>query len=198
MQAIRTTSQRCLAILLAAAIALGSWALGTQPATAAIRELQEGPDRVVYQARNRAYDANNQRWQTVAFKRLQPDADPMVRLRLVGILNSEELLHPHPLTIAVPGGDLLEAADVSDEPFTDESGTVPGNVGQYDLGPVIDQLPDNLELVLSVPTEDGNTIEIAVSPLVVREWQDVAQKEGDVASSESTPSTENTDAASAS
>ena len=86
-----------------------------------------------------------------------------------------ELLHPHPLIIKIPNGEILEATDISDEPFTD--GSPAGNVGQYDLKPVIFQLPSQLQLGLSLATTNDSEINLGVSPLIIQEWQEVAAKE---------------------
>lgn len=50
------------------------------------------------------------------------------------------------------------------------------NIGQYDFEEIISELPNVLEVVFSVPTTDGENLEMSVSPLSIQEWKKVAQK----------------------
>jgi len=140
-----------------------------------IRQLEEAPGQIVYQSRQKLYDQNKNIWQAIAFKRIRPNGETSLKLRLIGFPGTAELFHPHPLSIEIPGQRPLEADDVSDEPFTDQQPT--GNVGQYDLKPILFQLPTALEIVLSIPTTESSQIKIGVSPLVVQEWQELALQE---------------------
>jgi hypothetical protein len=85
------------------------------------------------------------------------------------------LAHPQPLKVFVPGGEKpLEAPDVSAEPFPDNQAK--SNVGQYDLSEVIPELPETLEVVLELPTTSGSEVGLAVSPLTIQEWKQLAKK----------------------
>ncbi len=148
--------------------------LTTQPALATVIKLEEAPGQILYQSRQKLFDRNNLTWQAIAFKRILPNGETSFKLRLVGFPGAVELLHPHPLIIKIPNGQIFEATDISDEPFTDSSPA--GNVGQYDLKPVIVQLPSQLQIGLSLATTDGLEVNLALSPLVVQEWQEVAAK----------------------
>jgi len=161
-----------LLIMVAMASILAMAVIPIQPAYASIREIQESSSQVVYQSRQKLFDRNNVPWQAIAFKRITAEGDTMVRLRLVGFPGSVELFHAHPLTITLPSGTTFTAADVSEELFT--SGEPAGNVGQYDIGSVIAQLPETLTVEVSVPTVDETTVKLAVSPLTIQEWKQLA------------------------
>jgi hypothetical protein len=148
--------------------------LTTQPALATVIKLEEKPGQILYQSRQKLSDSYHRTWQAIAFKRILPNGESSFKLRLVGFPDAVKLLHPHPLSIKIPSGQIFEATDISDEPFTDSSPV--GNVGQYDLKPVIFQLPSQLQLGLSLATTDDSEINLGVSPLIVQEWQEVAAK----------------------
>lgn len=157
--------------------------LTTQSALATVIKLEEKPGQILYQSRQKLSDSYHRTWQAIAasapllviaFKGILPNGESSFKLRLVGFPGAVELLHPHPLSIKIPSGQIFEATDISDEPFTDSSPV--GNVGQYDLKPVIFQLPSQLQLGLSLATTDDSEINLGVSPLIVQEWQEVAAK----------------------
>jgi hypothetical protein len=161
-----------LVIILMAIVFFTLGNLNIQPVLASVIKLEEKPGQILYQSRQKLFDSYHRTWQAIAFKRILPNGENSFKLRLVGFPGAVEILHPHSLSIKIPNGKIFEAADISDEPFTD---SVPaGNVGQYDLKPIIFQLPSQLQLGLSLATQDGSQVNLGVSPLIVQEWQEVA------------------------
>lgn len=144
------------------------------PAHAKVQQIEEAPGQVVYQSRQKLYDRNNHTWQAIAFKRIRPEGGDDLKLRLVGFPGSVELAHPQPLAIELPSGRVLLAEDISTEPFTDEAPA--SNVGQYNLQPVVEELPERFQAVLVLPTENGGEVRLGISLLVIQEWQQLARQ----------------------
>jgi hypothetical protein len=65
-------------------VLLGVGMLNLPSATAAIRQLEEAPGQIVYQARQTLKDQHGNSWQTIAFKRIRPNGKTSFELRLVG------------------------------------------------------------------------------------------------------------------
>lgn len=162
-----------MAIALIATVFIGWIAWDVQPTHADVRQFQESADQVIYESRTKLYDSNNNVWRAIAFNRMNDDGDSSLRLRIVGYPNSDAVLHPHPLIISSVEANAIELDDVSDELFTDDPSV--GNVGQYDLGSVISDIPEKVELVISLPTSDGDEIRLTLSPLDVQEWKALAE-----------------------
>jgi len=140
------------------------------PAHAAIRQLEEAPGQMVYQARQTLKDQQGNSWQAIAFKRIRPDKAATIYLRLVGFPGTANLDHSQPLTLTNSMGKTLTAVDISHEMFTDKTQIEP-DVGQYDLQPILMQLKLGIPLQLSLPTFDQPEITLNVSPEVVKEWR---------------------------
>lgn len=152
-----------------------SWSLlGTAPAIASIRSLEEAPNQVVYQSRRTLKDQNGMSWQAIAFKRVRSDGSSHVYLRLVGFPGVGAIDRSQPLTLRSSIGQTLTAADASAQIFTDASTAAP-NVGQYDLQPLLPQLQAELPWRLSLPIADGSALRLAVPPALVQEWQTLAK-----------------------
>jgi hypothetical protein len=66
--------------------------------------------------------------------------------------------------------------DVSSHIFT-EATNPESNVGQYDLQPLLPQLQMGIPLRLTLPTISGETVSLSISPLLIEEWQTVANYE---------------------
>lgn len=162
-------------LLLLGAIAIftliGLGVLDTPSASAAIRQLEEAPNQMVYQSRQSLKDQYGNTWQTVAFKRSRPDGNSSFELRLVGFLNLVEIDHGQPLTLTNSLGKNLMAADTSSRIFKEEP---QGNVGQYDLQPLLAELQAEIPLKISLPMIKGEAISLSVPPALVAEWQTVA------------------------
>jgi len=162
-------------LLLIGAIAIfaliGFGVLDTPSASAAIRQLEEAPNQMVYQSRQSLKDQHGNTWQIIAFKRSRPDGNSSFELRLVGFPNLVAIDHAQPLTLTNSLGKTLTAADTSSHIFKEGA---QGNVGQFDLQPLLAELKAEIPLKISLPTIKGEAISLSVPPALVAEWQTVA------------------------
>lgn len=147
--------------------------IGSAPAIAAIRQLEEAPGQVVYQSRQTLIDPHGMSWQAIAFKRIRPDGSSQFYLRLVGFPGTGVIDRSQPLTLRSSLGQTLMATDASQQIFTDNRTPEP-NVGQYDLQPLLPELQAELPWRLSLPMLDTDPLTLRVSPKLVQEWQTVA------------------------
>lgn len=161
------------AIILAVLLGLG--VLNAPSAAAAIRQLEEAPGQVVYQSRQTLKDQHGTSWQAIAFKRLRPNGQTSLELRLVGFPGVVEIEHSQPLTLIDSLGKTFTASDSSSAIFTDVAQPDP-NVGQYDLEPVLSQLSTVLPLKLTLLTTHNQIISLSVSPALIQEWRTVANQ----------------------
>jgi hypothetical protein len=145
------------------------------PAHAAIRQLEEAPGQMVYQARQTLKDQQGNSWQAIAFKRIRPDKAATIYLRLVGFPGTANLDHSQPLTLTNSMGKTLTAVDISQEMFTDKTQIEP-DVGQYDLQPILMQLESAIPLQLTLRTLDQSEIILNVSPEMVGEWRSLTDQ----------------------
>jgi len=157
------------AITIFALIGLGI--LDVPIALAAIRQLEEAPNQMVYQSRQTLKDQHGNTWQTVAFKRVRPDGNSSFELRLIGFPDMVAIDHAQPLTLTNSLGKTLTAADTSSNIFKEGA---QGNVGQYDLQLLLSELQAEIPLKISLPTLKGDAISLSVPPSLVAEWQTVA------------------------
>jgi Protein of unknown function (DUF3122) len=139
------------------------------PAIAAITQLEESPGQLLYQSRQTLHDQTGKSWQVVAFKRIYPDGRAMLSLRLVGFPGAVELDHTQPLTLATALGQTLTAKDVTSA-ISQHPPTL-GNVGEYDLKPVLPQLRSDIPLQLTLPVLAGSAIELPIPSRAIQEWQ---------------------------
>lgn len=144
--------------------------LAVSSASATIRQLEEAPGQLVYQSRQTLRDQHGKSWQAIAFKRIRPDGSTFFYLRLVGFPGIAEIDRSQPLELTDSLGNTLTANDASQQIFTDAAVPEP-NVGQYDLAPIISELPAAIPLKLTLPTTQDKPIELLVSPDLVQEWQ---------------------------
>ncbi|MGJ5675602.1 MAG: DUF3122 domain-containing protein [Nostochopsis sp.] len=142
------------------------------PAAAVVRQQEEAPGQMLYQSRQTLRDEHGKIWQAIAFKRVRPDGNTNLYLRLVGFPGAVVLDHSQPLTLASSLGEKLTAPDISRQIFTD---TAPEpHIGQYDLQPIVSQLQPEIPLILELPTVKGSTVKLPVPFSMVQEWQSVA------------------------
>lgn len=151
---------------------LGMGRFTAPPAAALMTQQEESANQMLYQSRQTLKDRNDLSWQAILFKRIRPDGEVTLNLRLVGFPGEVELEHPHPLAITTSMGQAFTAADVSQEIHTDTPASP--NIGQYDLRPILPQLSDVVPVRLSLPTTDGSVVALDVSPKAIQEWQTVA------------------------
>ena len=152
-------------------ILIGISVLDTPTVSAAIRQLEEAPNQMVYQSRQSLKDQHGNTWQTVAFKRSRPDGNSSFELRLVGFPNLVAIDHTQSLTLTNSLGKTLTAVDTSSNIFKEGA---QGNVGQYDLQPLLADLQAEIPLKISLPTLKGDVISLSIPPSLVAEWQTVA------------------------
>ncbi|MGF1496058.1 MAG: DUF3122 domain-containing protein [Elainellaceae cyanobacterium] len=146
------------------------------PAQAAIRQLEEAPGQTVYQSRQTVQDQHGDRWQAIAFKRIRPDGSTRFYLRLVGFPGTAAIDRSRPLTLTTSLGQSLTALDASGQIFTNAAAPEP-NVGQYDLQPIVSQLPTAIPLRLTLPVLNEGDRLLPVSPALIQEWKAVASND---------------------
>lgn len=145
--------------------------IAVPPASATIRQLEEAPGQIVYQSRQTLRDQHGNGWQAIAFKRIRPDDNNVFYLRLVGFPGIAEIERSQSLVLTDSLGNTLRANDASQHIFI--AAAPEPNVGQYNLAPIVSELKAAIPLKLSLPTTQGEPIELLVSPALVQEWQDL-------------------------
>ena len=153
--------------MLALAIGLATFTL---PATALLRQHHETPNVLRYHAQDSLKDGDGNTWQVILFPDNTQSHTTTYYLRLVGFPGVNAFNHPQSLEIVTSQGKILTATDVYGQ-----SAPAP-NVGQYDLTPLISQLPTKGNLKLSVPLQDYRELTLKISPEVLAEWQLLTQE----------------------
>ncbi|MBF2079616.1 MAG: DUF3122 domain-containing protein [Synechococcales cyanobacterium T60_A2020_003] len=168
---------RKLISLLSATALLGVCLLGilfsSAPALAAIRQLEETPGQFVYQSRQGVQDQQGDRWQVIAFNRVRPDGSTSFYVRLVGFPGSVDIDRSRPLILTPTVGESFTAEDASSQIFTDASAPE-SNVGQYDLQPLVADLPTAIPMQMTLPVLNQEDRLLPVSPSLIQEWKTVA------------------------
>ena len=152
----------CLSLMLHVPIAL-----------AEIRPQEEAPGQIVYQTRQTVQDQYGDRWQVIAFKRIETEEHSRFTLRLVSFPGKVDIDHTQPLTLTTSLGQSFSAPDVSNQIFTDALVPDP-NIAQYDLQKVVLQLPVAIPVQLSLPLYSSDSIRVSINPALIREWQTLA------------------------
>ncbi len=160
--------------LIAASICILLVIFISQPAFAAVTQIEEAPGQMLYQSRQNLRDRTGKSWQVVAFKRVRPDSSAMVSLRLVGFLGAVELDHTKSLTLTTSTGQILTAKDVTDG--ISQGATALANVSEYDIQPVLPQLPSKISLQLTLPMLTGSAVELQIPSTAIQEWQKIADR----------------------
>ena len=136
----------------------------TAPANALLRQHHEASNVLRYHARDSLQDRNGHTWQVLLFPDNSQSASTTFYLRLVGFPGVNSFIHPQSLEILTPD-KILTAKDAYQE-------TAPApNVGQYDLTPIMSQLPAKGRLKLAVPLNDYRELALKIPHEVVEEWQ---------------------------
>ncbi|MCA1903901.1 MAG: DUF3122 domain-containing protein [Cyanobacteria bacterium KgW148] len=140
--------------------------LGTpDPGYAMVRTTQEAPNQILIQSRHQLKDNQRSVWQVILFARQQE-----LQLRLVCFPDRYHFRHPDPLVLETISGAKFEAQD--DFP----KGETVTNVGQFNLLPVIKEIPKDQRLILTLPLQEGD-IQVLVPAAVIVEWQSVIQQQ---------------------
>lgn len=143
------------------------------PAWATVRVHQEAPDQVLYQSRQSLRDRQRQTWQAIAFKRVSTTGESSLYLRIIGFPDRTLLEQNQPLLLQDMVGQTWAAESAITEIFT--QGPPAANVGQYRLDALIAQLQPGSPYWLMLPGSDGQPVELKAPPIVVQEWQAIAQ-----------------------
>jgi hypothetical protein len=136
------------------------------PSFAMVRKIEEAPGHFVLQSRHQLKDKDRSVWQVVLFARPKE-----LQLRLVGFPDRYHFRHPDPLILETISGAKLLAQD--DFPKSKE---VP-NVGQYNLLPLMSNLPTNQRLILTLPLQETD-LQLIIPSAVMVEWRSVIEQQG--------------------
>ncbi|WP_426591636.1 DUF3122 domain-containing protein [Dapis sp. BLCC M229] len=136
-------------------------------ANALIREIEEAPNQIVYQAKHTLRDQERKPWQVVFYKRLTSGEVDTINLRLVGFPGSVEFTHPQPLKISY-GQDKISLAR---DNFA-EKAPAP-NVGEYQFPEVLFGIKTNAKVFLYLPLKTNQQARIKITVPVLLEWQEV-------------------------
>lgn len=140
------------------------WFAFSAPANALLRQHHEAPNVLRYHARDSLQDRDGNTWQVLLFPDNTQSASTTFYLRLVGFPGVNSFTHPQSLEILTPDR-ILTAQDAYAE-------TAPApNVGQYDLTPIMSQLPAKGKLKLAVPLNDYRELALKIPSEVLEEWQ---------------------------
>ncbi|QLE48467.1 DUF3122 domain-containing protein [Nostoc sp. C057] len=100
-------------------IYLGLASFTSQQVIAAVMQLEDTPEEILYRSQQKLNDELGNYWQVILFKRVNSNSNKIssINLRLVGFPSSQELPHPLPLKITTDTGQVLTAPDI----FPDEA-----------------------------------------------------------------------------
>ena len=141
------------------------------PATALLRQHHdEALGALRYHARDSLQDRDGNTWQVLLFPDNSQNSATAYYLRLVGFPGLNSFIHPQALEILTSKGKILTAKDAYAE-----SSPAP-NVGQYDLTPIVSQLPPQGSLKLAVPLQDYRELALKIPSEVLEEWQLLTQE----------------------
>jgi hypothetical protein len=150
--------------ILTTLIFLGLVNFTSQTVIAAVTQIGNPPEEVIYRSQVKLDDQSGKVWQVVLFKQVYSEQKSRTNLRLVGFPSIGELIHPQPLKITSTTGQVWNAADV----FLEEAPAP--TIGQYDFTDILPQLPPE-SLTLGIPLPGKKFINILVPIHVVKEWQ---------------------------
>lgn len=134
------------------------------PAEAAIRSMEEAPGQIMIQSRQTLKDDQKSPWQVVLFAHKD-----QLELRLVGFPDRDKFAHPGALEINLTNGQQL----IAEDEFIKKSPA--DNVGQFDLNPLVNQLPKDQSLILSLPLTQEKRL-LTIPAAVILEWQALIQQ----------------------
>ena len=139
-------------------------------ANALIREIEEAPTQIVYQAKHTLRDEEGKSWQVVFYKRLKSGELDSINLRLVGFPGRVEFFHPQPLKISYGQNKISLARDnfAQKAPAT--------NVGEYQFPEVLLDFKTNSVVFLSLPLKANQQAKIKIPFPVLLEWQEVISR----------------------
>jgi len=154
----------CLGLLM-----LTVWLAGMPVAQASVHVYHERPGQVTVRSRLSLRDFSDRAWQAIAFKRTQGDTLPGYYLRLVGFPGAVEVDRQQPIALISPTGQSWRLEWAVDP----QAKTLPPNVGQFDLAPLLTDIDHALPLEVQLPLVGDEPAEMAIAPFIVAEWLEV-------------------------
>lgn len=140
------------------------------PAAALLRQHHETLNVLRYHAQDSLKDRDGNTWQVLLFPDKLQSPTTKYYLRLVGFPGINSFNHPQSLEILTSEGKILTAID-----DYQQSAPAP-NVGQYDLTPLISQLPQKGSLKLAVSLQENHELSLKIPREVLTEWQLLTQE----------------------
>ena len=147
-----------------------SCSFASLPATALLRQHHETENVLRYHAQDSLKDRDGNTWQVLLFPDNSKSTATTYYLRLVGFPDLNSFIHPQSLEILTSQGKVLTAAD-----SYPESAPAP-NVGQYDLTPIVTQIPNRGSLKLSIPLANNRELALKIPSEVLAEWHLLTQE----------------------
>ncbi|MGK7890875.1 MAG: DUF3122 domain-containing protein [Leptolyngbyaceae cyanobacterium] len=138
---------------------------------------QEAPEQFLYKAFQTFKDQNGRKWRAIAFNHTFPDGRHDFQLRLVGFPGVATVDRDRPLQLKTALGRTFMADDTAQALFKTGE-TAESYVAQYDLQPIVAQLPNLIPIRLFLPIEGGPDLRLLVGPGATKEWQAVALGNG--------------------
>lgn len=154
----------CLGLLL-----LLLWLAWMPAAQASVHVYRERPGQVTVRSRLSLRDFRDRAWQAIAFKRTQGDTLQGYYLRLVGFPGAVAVDRQQPVSLVAPTGQSWRLAWAVDP----QAKTLPPNVGQFDLAPLLADIDQALPLEVQLPLVGDDPAEMAIAPFIVAEWLQV-------------------------
>lgn len=139
------------------------------PAGASIHVYRERPGQVTVRSRLSLRDYQDRAWQAITFKRTQGDTLQGYYLRLVGFPGVVQIDRQRPVSFIAPTGQQWQLSWAVDP----QAKTLPANVGQFDLAPLLADLDRPMPLEVQLPLVDDDPAEFAIAPFILQEWLQV-------------------------
>lgn len=144
--------------------------LGWMPvAHASVHVYRERPGQVTVRSRLSLRDFSDRAWQAIAFKRTQGNTLQGYYLRLVGFPGAVEVDRQQPAAFVAPTGQSWQLQWAVDP----QAKTLPPNVGQFNLAPLLTDIDQPLPLEVQLPLIGNDPAEMAIAPFIVEEWLQV-------------------------
>ncbi|MGD1860565.1 MAG: DUF3122 domain-containing protein [Leptolyngbyaceae cyanobacterium] len=158
---------------LIATLALLLWLTAGPIAQASVYVYRERPGQVTVRSRLSLRDLSDRAWQAIAFKRTEGDVLQGYYLRLVGFPEAVQVDRQQPLSLRSFTGQHWQLPWAIDP----QAKTVPPNVGQFDLAPLLNEIDRSLPLKIQLPLVNSTAAELAIAPFIVEEWLEVKRRQ---------------------
>jgi hypothetical protein len=161
-------------LLLALCLGVLVWSGLPDPAHASLHTYHERSGQTTVRSRLSLRDTQDRAWQAIAFKRLQGETLQGIYLRLVGFPGAVLVDRQQPLTLLAATGQHWQLPWTLDP----QTPTLPENVGQYTLEPLLTAIDSALPLEMQLRLADQTVAEFAIAPFIVTEWRQVQTAPG--------------------